>query len=67
MVKTGRTALYDYGRVRNLREYGSAQPPLVPFEDYNLPTAILSGSYDGMADPADVAWTIEALGENVVF
>ena len=67
MVKTGRTALYDYGKVKNLRVYGSTEPPLVPFEDYSLPTALLSGSLDDMADPADVAWTVEALGDNVVF
>ena len=36
-------------------------------QDYNIPTAMLSGSNDGMAIPADVAWTIEQLGDNVVF
>ena len=64
---TGRVALYDYGKIKNLEKYGSAQPPLVPFEDYAVPTAMISGSADTEAMPADVAWTIEQIKDHVVF
>ena len=67
MSATNRTALYDYGKVKNMKVYGTALPPLVPFEDYNIPTALLSGSLDHMATPTDVAWISEQLGDKVVF
>ena len=41
--------------------------PLVPIEDYNIPTVLLSGSLDGLSTPADVAWLSETLGDKVVF
>ena len=41
--------------------------PAVPLEDYSLPTVLLSGSLDGLATPADVAWLSETLGDKVVF
>ena len=53
---SGRTALYDYGKIKNMQVYGSAEAPLVPYENYTLPTALMSGSLDHMASPADVSW-----------
>ena len=63
MVNSNRTALYDYGKVKNMKKYGTSQPPLIPFDDYDIPTALLSGSLDHMADPTDVQWISERLGE----
>lgn len=51
---------YDMGSDQaNIKAYGQKTPP-----DYNLgaidfPIAIFSGAIDGLADAADVAWTVE--------
>jgi len=39
----------------------------VPLEDYNVPTVLLSGSLDKLADPVDVEWLSNTLGDKVVF
>ena len=67
MSATNRTALYDYGKVKNRQVYGSTEPPLIPFDDYDIPTVLLSGSLDNLAAPQDVAWISERLGDKVVF
>jgi len=41
--------------------------PLVPIENYKVPTALFSGDMDGLATPEDVAWLSEQLGDKVVF
>ena len=64
---SGRTALYDYGKIKNKQLYGSTEAPLVPFENYTLPTALMSGALDHMAPPADVSWIADQLGDNIVF
>jgi lysosomal acid lipase/cholesteryl ester hydrolase len=56
MINSGRMALYDYGRSANKEIYGTPEPPLLPLQEkYVIPTALFSGSMDGLADPADVA------------
>ena len=47
--------------------YGQKEPKPVPIENYKIPTAIMSGDVDSLAQPADVAWMIETLGDNVIF
>jgi len=39
----------------------------VPIQDYRVPTVLLSGDMDELADPADVEWLTAMLGDNVVF
>jgi len=51
----------------NIKAYGQKIPP-----DYNLgaidfPIAIFSGAIDGLADAADVKWTVEQMKSAVVF
>jgi hypothetical protein len=36
-------------------------------QDYAVPTALFSGSLDGLATPADVAWLKSQISEHVVF
>lgn len=69
MINTGRMALYDYGKKENKKRYdGSKTPPIVPLvEKYKVPTALLSGSMDHLADPKDVAQLAIDLGSNLVF
>ena len=66
-IKSGRVALYDYGKRDNNRIYGTDEPPLVPYQNFAVPTALFSGSLDRLASPEDVAWTKEQIGDNVVF
>ena len=47
--------LYDYGE-KNVENYGKDEVPLVPIEDYNIPTAMMSGDLDQLAVPIDVNW-----------
>ena len=58
---------YDYGRIKNQKVYGQADPPMVPLENYNVPTLLLSGELDKLSDPEDVAWLSQQLGDKVVF
>ena len=51
--------LFDYGPVENLQKYGTAKPPDVPLSNYNVPTALVAGTYDKLADVADIAWLNE--------
>merc|ERR1712060_342926 len=66
-MNSGRVALYDYGPIENHKVYGQKEAPLVPFENYSLPTALLSGDIDGLATPSDVAWTSQTLADSIVF
>jgi len=60
-------SLYNYGTLKNLKTYGSRDPPVVPLADYKIPTVMMSGDLDKFAPPEDVAWLIEQLSDNVVF
>jgi hypothetical protein len=66
-INSGSFYLYDYGHYRNMELYGSRTPPLVPVENFNVPTALFSGSLDNLADPVDVAWIKDQISEHVVF
>ena len=59
IADSARYELYDYGLEKNLEVYNRPNPPLIPIEDYNVPTALLSGDLDELADQADVAWISE--------
>ena len=67
MINSGKTSLYDYGRLDNKKIYGTYEPPLVPLQNIQIPVALFSGSLDGLADPTDVANLSAALGDKVVF
>ena len=58
-INTGKFTLYDYGPEKNLEVYGTKEAPLVPLEDYDIPTVLLSGDLDQLAVPEDVAWLSE--------
>ena len=47
--------------------YGTEEPPLVPLQNYRVPTALFSGSLDNLANPVDVAWLKDQISEHVVF
>lgn len=55
-IKNDSFSLYDYGKKLNNRVYGSDAPPAVPLENFKVPTVLLSGDIDKLANPVDVAW-----------
>ena len=59
MINDGRYSLYDYGESMNMKIYGSKLAPLVPIENYKVPTVLMSGEKDPQADPKDVEWIKE--------
>ena len=67
MINNKKFTRYDYGPIKNQKVYGQREVPLVPIENYNVPTVLMSGDLDGLATPADVAWLSETLGDKVVF
>ena len=58
---------FDYGPVENMKVYGQRKPPDVPLEKYNLPTALVAGTYDKLADVTDIRWLHEQIKDKVVF
>lgn len=67
MINDGRYSLYDYGTRKNNKLYGTDDAPLVPIENLDIPVALFSGDLDRLADPEDVAFISEKLGDKVVF
>lgn len=67
MINQGRYALYDYGKRQNNKIYGTDEAPLVPIENLNIPVALFSGDLDHLADPQDVEFISQKLGDKVVF
>lgn len=67
MINNGEFTRYDYGPLENRKVYGQSEVPLVPIENYNVPTVLMSGDLDGLSTPEDVAWLSSALGDKVVF
>jgi len=69
-VRTGLFQKYDYGVAGNLQHYGQATPPQYSFSNYptTLPTVLVAGGIDGLADPADVAKIVSQVpqGSNIV-
>lgn len=66
-MHSGEFRKYDYGKIKNKRIYGTADPPMIPLEDISIPIGLFSGSLDALADPEDVAWLSEKLGDKVVY
>ena len=52
---------------KNIWKYGQTIPPDYDIKSIKVPFVIISGSKDPEADPQDVQWLLEQLGENVVF
>jgi len=60
---------FDYGKARNLKEYGSEEAPLYNLSKLEMATALFRGSKDTLAGPKDVARLLMDLRDNkhVVF
>ena len=53
--------MFDYGPIQNLEKYGTAKPPDVPLDKFNVPTALVVGTYDRLADAKDAEWLHEQI------
>ena len=62
-----RFSLYDYGAIKNRKIYGQAEPPVVPLDAFNLPTAFQAGVRDAFAPPEDVSWLADQISSALVF
>jgi len=61
-VVNGTWAMYDYGTAAaNQEAYGQSTPPAYSLDNYDVPTAIFSGSRDKFADPTDVQLLLSML------
>jgi len=60
-VKKGTFQHYDHGFFGNLRAYGQNSPPLYDLSKMGVPTALLYGERDLLADSQDVELLISAL------
>jgi pimeloyl-ACP methyl ester carboxylesterase len=52
---------YNYGKYGNLQHYNQAYPPQYNLTALAVPTAIIYGSADKLADPADVLHTLQMI------
>ena len=58
---------YDYGSEKlNMQHYNSSTPPQYDITTLNVPTALLAGGNDFLADPRDVAWLEGQLNPGVL-
>ena len=58
---------YSYGAEENLRRYGSEVSPSYPFEDLNVPVAVIFSSDDAFITERDREVMLDMFGDNVVF
>ena len=69
IIKTGVFKQYDYGSDEdNIAHYGNSTVPELNLDNisHEVPIAIFVGVQDNMADPLDVAWLRNKLGDKVV-
>ena len=59
---------YDMGSAKaNKAKYGQSSPPDYDLKLLNFPLAVFSGSKDLLADPKDVAWTVDQMKDTIIF
>jgi hypothetical protein len=66
MVNSGKFQMFDYGKNGNVRHYNQTTPPLYDPSKVNIPTAMIWGGNDDLADDADVRLLLPLL-PNVVY
>lgn len=59
---------YDYGRLGNIKHYGTITAPEYPLKNIKgVPIALFGGLLDDTVVPIDVEWLRDNLGEPPVF
>lgn len=67
IIRAEQFVRYDYGEKKNMEKYGQKTPP--PIELNNIQdakTIQVAGDLDRLADPIDIKWLRDQLGNNVV-
>lgn len=54
---------FDYGPIDNQKLYGWPTPPKIPLKDIKVPTALVSGSLDMLANPENVDWLVKNMAK----
>ena len=65
-IRDGAFRHYDYGPQENLERYESEVPPLIPFENIEVPIALFFAEYDNIVSELDREHVIQDFGDNVV-
>jgi len=65
-VQSNKFQKFDYGIAGNLKHYGQTTPPQYDLSKFptTLPTILVSGGIDGLADPTDVSLLVKQLPSN---
>jgi len=59
---------FDYGKKKNIQEYGEENAPEILVKDIkNMPIALLVGDSDLLGDVKDNQWLRDTLGDNIKF
>ena len=53
---------YDFGKLQNMKRYGTFEPPKYDLSKIQVPMALVHGDNDPLANPTDVAWLINDSG-----
>lgn len=61
LIRSGHFRLFDHGSADNKRRYGSEQPPDYDLGAIRVPTMLVTGGLDALANPTDVKRLIAAL------
>ena len=57
---------YNFGHIKNMEVYGTANPPKVPLDQISIPTALFVGTYDNLATVADNEWLVTQLNPDTL-
>jgi len=52
---------------QNVWKYGQTTPPEYDINNIKIPVGVFSGTKDPLADPKDVEWFRDKLGEKMIF
>ncbi|XP_063681628.1 gastric triacylglycerol lipase-like [Bolinopsis microptera] len=67
LLRDGQLQRYDFGSPdENLKHYNSTTPPTYDITGLNIPTALIAGGNDFLADPRDVAWLEGQLNPKII-
>ncbi|ODM90624.1 Lipase 3 [Orchesella cincta] len=66
LIATCKFQKYDYGPIKNMKEYGSNQPPEYNLQNINAPTYFFYGEQDNLGPPNDVKITASKMKSGVL-
>lgn len=68
LVKNSEFRYFDYGKSKNIEQYGQSKPPLVDIREITeVPVAMFVGRQDSLANVVDNRWVKDQLGTLVYY